>query len=125
MNKAEITVSIFIEAREKTAIMFHKAKIALYQMALFVQMLIIGTWRNSTRSWWNLSLSAALFNMVYQRVGIIPFVGQDNVIALITQQGLSLRDVMTVTASKNEAHRIAERIGQGMYFSREATAGTP
>lgn len=69
--------------------------------------------------------SAHHLNKFDSLIRIIAAISQNIASFLADEQGLYLRIVMHLTASKNKVQRIAKAIHYHMYFGRETAAASP
>ena len=88
----------------------------LHQVPFFIPMFVVFTLLLAIGSWWNHRFSPLLGNKLQNLVSIIRFVRQNSVIVVAIEQGFSLRGVMRLTRSQNEAQKITQGVNANTWI---------
>lgn len=102
--------------------MLELVEATLNQMALLVQFLIIGAWLGSILAGRNDCCRFTGLDEGYESVTIISPVGNHVLAVKVSQQRLSLGDVMTLPGREQQMQRIAQGIYQEVDLGGESTA---
>src|SRR5690349_21921713 len=97
----------------------------LDQIAFLVDVLVIKDGSRSGAGRWDDSLCAYFCNTGTKAIGVEAFVCQQMLEREASDQILSLKDVMHLPSSQNEANRVAERVDTRADLGAQAAARTP
>ena len=105
--------------------MLDLAEEPLDEVALLVDMLVVGDGLRSRCYRWNDSLGLGGIDGRAGTVAVVAFVGEELVEVEPLDQGLRLLAVVDVPARQDEAQRIAESVDDDVDLRARATARTP
>jgi hypothetical protein len=95
---------------------------ALDEVALFVEIGVVGGNASTGPIEGNDSLSLGLCNGVSEVIGVVGLVGEDVQGGQTIDQRLSLGDVIALPGGEDEAYRVAESINGGVQLGGQAAA---
>jgi len=98
---------------------------ALDQIAVLVDVLVVGDGLRSRAGRWNDGSAAGVCDAGAKPIGVIAFVGQEMFEGNAADQVLGLEDVVHLAAREDEANGIAKRINGGADLGAQAAARTP
>src|SRR5262245_42084918 len=95
---------------------------AFHQVAVFIQVTIIGPLLLAVRHWRDYHQSASRTNVRDQGIGVVCLVGHHRLSVQSLDQGLSLLDVRLLATGQIAAQRIAQCIDRGMDLGAQSSA---
>ena len=95
---------------------------ALNDVALLVEIDIVGAFDRSVSLGWDHGLAAGFRNLVAQMIGVVALVSDRDVRGEAFDQLVREGDVVALAWRADQAHRIAKRVARGVDFGAQAAA---